>query len=390
MNTRNKFLSAVLWFCSLALVHTYLLYPAVLATVTRIDSTGRGELPAELPTVSLVIAAYNEAGVIARKIENSLTLEYPSEKLEIIVFSDASSDRTDEIVNSYAEHGVQLIRVEGRVGKTECQNVVAEQVDSEIIVFSDANSMYESDAIQELVRSFKPGIGCVVGELRYGDADGVEGESTYWRYERLIKRLESELGSVVTGNGSIYAVRNAAYVPLPQNAISDFAEPLALIEDGYRVAYCPSAVAWEQTGASVESELSRRIRIVTRSWNTLSNHTGLLNVLRYPSFGFKLLSHKVFRWLSPVFLIGVFLTSVLLAVLTLGPLYLALVAFQLGFYCCAVVGAVGDRLGWQTHPVFHVPYYFVVSNYGMGRAMVNLLNRRNFVTWETEDRSVEE
>lgn len=387
MTVRNRLLSAVLWFCSLALIHTYLLYPVVLATVTRIDSTGRRELPAELPTVSLVIAAYNEADVIAQKIENSLALEYPSEKLEIVVFSDASSDRTDEIVQSYAEEGIQLIRVEGRVGKTECQNVVAEQVDSEIIVFSDANSMYEPDAIRELIRVFKPEVGCVVGELRYGDADGVEGESTYWRYERLIKRFESQLGSVVTGNGSIYAVRNSAYVPLPQDAISDFAEPLALIEDGHRVAYCPTAVAWEQTGSSVESELSRRIRIVTRSWNTLSNHTGLLNVLRYPLFGFKLLSHKVFRWLSPVFLVGVLVTSILLTVLTLGPLYLALVSFQIVFYCCAVIGAVGDRFGWQTHPVFHVPYYFVVSNYGMGRAIVNFLKRRNIVTWETEDRS---
>lgn len=389
MTVRDKLLSAILLFCSLALIQTYLLYPAILAVVTRISSADHGELPAELPTVSLVIAAYNEEDVIGRKIKNSLVLEYPTEKLDIVVFSDESSDRTDDIVRSYDEQGVQLVRVEGRVGKTECQNVVAEQIDSEIIVFSDANSLYEPNAIKELIRAFKPEVGCVVGELRYSDADGVEGESVYWRYERLIKRFESQLGSVVTGNGSIYAVRNSEYIPLPQDAISDFAEPLALIEDGHRVAYCPTAVAWEQTGSSVESELARRIRIVTRSWNTLSNHTGLLNMLRHPLFGFKLISHKVFRWLSPVFLVGALVTSVLLAVLTLGPLYLVLVGFQIVFYCCAVIGAVGDRFGWQTHPVFHVPYYFVVSNYGMGRAIVNILNRRNIVTWETEDRSTE-
>ena len=386
MNRRNKLLSAILWFCGLALLHTYLLYPAVLALITRIDSTDRGEFLVEPPTVSLVIAAYNEADVIARKIENSLDLEYPSEKLNIVVFSDASTDQTDEIAQSYAEEGVQLIRIEGRVGKTGCQNIVAEQIDSEFIVFSDANSMYEPDAIRELIRSFNPEIGCVVGELRYGDAGGVEGESTYWRYERLIKRFESQIGSVVTGNGSIYAVRTSTYVPLPQDAISDFAEPLALIENGHRVAYCPSAVAWERTSTSVESELSRRVRIVTRSWNTMFDHTELLNVLQHPVFAFKLLSHKIFRWLSPVFLIGVLLTSSLLAVLTLGPLYLALVGVQIVFYCCAVVGAISDRFGWQTHFVFHVPYYFVVSNYGMGQAIVNVINQRNFVTWETEDR----
>lgn len=388
MSVRKRTISVCFWFCGLVLVHTYFLYPTILAIVDRLGSTNRQERPTELPTVSLVVAAYNEADVIAQKIDNSLTLDYPSEKLEIIVFSDASSDRTDEIVRSYAEKGVRLVRVEGRVGKTECQNVVAEQVESEIIVFSDANSMYEPDAIRELVQAFEPGVGCAVGELRYGDASGVEGESVYWRYERLIKRFESRLGSVVTGNGSIYAVRASAYVPLARDAISDFAEPLSLIENGHRVTYVPSAIAWEHTSEAVESELSRRIRIVTRSWNTLADHKGLLNPFRYPLFAFKLLSHKVLRWLSPVFLVGVLVTSVALAAIV-SPLYLALLAFQVIFYCCAVIGAVGDRFGWQTHQVFHVPYYFVVSNYGMGRALVNALNRRNIVTWETENRSME-
>lgn len=383
--TKNLF-KVSLFLSGFLVLHTYLLYPLVLAIVARLVGTRHRELPPELPTVSLVIAAYNEEGVIAEKIENSLALEYPTEKLDIVVFSDASSDRTDEIVESYSEEGVRLARIEGRVGKTECQNIVAEQLESEIIVFSDANSMYEPNAIHELVSGFESDVGCVVGELRYGEG-GVEGESAYWQYERLIKRFESALGSIVTGNGSIYAVRSSAYAPLPQDAISDFAEPLSLVESGYRVTYAPSAIARELTGASVESEFSRRVRITTRSWNTLASHSELLNPLRSPLFAFKLLSHKVLRWLSPIYLAIVLVTSIVLAILTTGPLYFVLVGFQCIFYICALVGAVGDRIGWHMPVLFHLPYYFVVSNQGMACGTWNFLRHRNIVTWETAERS---
>ena len=389
MNKEKSLLKGVLFVSAFSLLHTYFLYPLALAVVARLIGTRQWEVPSELPTVSLIIAAYNEEEIIAEKIENSLMLEYPSEKLNIVVFSDASSDKTDEIVESFPQEQIQLIRVEGRVGKTECQNIVAEQVESEILVFSDANSMYELNTIKELVRGFEPDVGCVVGELRYGES-GVEGESAYWRYERLIKKFESALGSTVTGNGSIYAVRSSVYAPLPRDAISDFAEPLALIENGYRVAYAPTAVAREHAGSSVDSELSRRVRITTRSWNTLSNHCGLLNPLRYPLFAFKLLSHKVLRWLSPVFLFVALASSVALAVLTTGPLYLLFVGFQSVFYLCAFIGAIGDRVGCRVPLVFHIPYYFIISNYGMGRGLVNFLYGRNLITWETADRSLRE
>jgi cellulose synthase/poly-beta-1,6-N-acetylglucosamine synthase-like glycosyltransferase len=386
MSARSKLLSGLFWLSGFALIHTYALYPAVLALVSRVVDSPARDLPSELPTVSLVIAAYNEEEVIAEKIKNSLELDYPDNKLEIVVFSDASSDRTDEIVKGYADRGVELVRVEGRVGKTACQNVLADRVESDIIVFSDANSIYDPDAITELVAGFEPGVGCVVGELRYG-SDGVEGESAYWRYERLIKRLESSVGSIVTGNGSIYAVRNSAYVPLPDDAISDFAEPLALIENGSRIAYAPTAIAREQTGDSVESELGRRIRIGTRAWNTLDDHSTLLNPLHYPVFSFKLVSHKVLRWLSPLFLLTAFTTSLVLALTAFAPLYVAALSAQLLFYACALLGTLGDRAGVRTPTVFHVPYYFLVSNYGMAYALAKFLQGRNVVTWETADRA---
>ena len=161
-----------------ALAHTYFLYPITLQLWTRFVSY-RGAAPSEdRPSVALIIAAYNEEEVIAEKIENSLQLEYPEDELDIVVFSDASDDRTDEIVEEYEDQGVSLVRIEGRVGKTECQNRVADLVDEDILVFSDANSMYEPDAISELVSRFVPEVGCVVGELRYREAIRVLDQTT--------------------------------------------------------------------------------------------------------------------------------------------------------------------------------------------------------------------
>lgn len=382
-------LLSVFFISGVAIAHTYLLYPFLLTVVDRFVGGSPHEPPSTLPTVTLVVAAYNEEEVIAEKIENSFELEYPADKLEIVVSSDQSSDGTDEIVESYADGGVRLARVAGRVGKTACQNVVAESAESDVLVFSDANSMYHPAAIRELVKGFDSNVGCVVGELRYEEG-GVEGESVYWKYERYLKRVESRIGSVVTGNGSIYAVRQSAYVPLPRDAVSDIAEPLSLVENGYTIEYNPSAIARERTGASVGSELSRRIRIVTRNLHTISNHLAVLNPIRHPLFAIKLTSHKILRWLSPVLLVALFASTVALAALQGDPLILLALAAQLGFYGLATFGALGDHLGVRTPSVFHVPYYFLVANYGMFRGLVNFASARNVVTWETADRTPEQ
>ncbi|WP_090508312.1 glycosyltransferase family 2 protein [Natronorubrum sediminis] len=368
------------------LFHTYALYVPILYVLSSIFPNSSTDRPDDTPSVALVIAAYNEADVIAEKIENSLALAYPDDELSIVVFSDASSDDTDEIVRSYADDGVELVRIEGRVGKTECQNRVVAQRDEDIIVFSDANSMYDPDAIRNLVSSFAPGVGCVVGELTYRDSSDVDGESVYWRYESLIKRLESKLNSSAAGNGSIYAVRRSSYVPLQSGAISDFAEPLAIVGSGERVTYAPDAVAWENTGEGVDEELERRSRIVTRAWHTLANNLQLLNPVRHPVFAFQLTSHKLLRWLSPVFL-GVALAANLgLVLVDSSPLYLGLLAAQLACYGLAGVGALLERTSISTPTVVHIPHYFVVANYGMLVGLWNFLQGENIVTWDTASR----
>ena len=380
--------AAVFWLSAFLLVHIYFLYPGILAVagsiINRSTAPNRGE--GELPTVSLVIAAYNEEDIIEEKIRNSLQLEYPDDKFEIVVFSDASSDGTDSIVRSYADEGVRLERIEGRVGKTECQNRVAERLTSDIIVFSDANSMYEPDAIGHLVEAFGPDVGCVVGELCY-QQNGVEAESVYWRFEKLIKRLEPTVSSIVGANGAIYAVRRSSYVPLPSDQISDFAEPLAIVRRGERVEYTSEARAWENPGATIGSELSRRIRISTRSWHTLLDYTSLLNPFRYPLFSFQLASHHVIRWLNPLLLIAIAVTNVALVATTDNPLYVLALSGQVGFYALAVTGGLLDRFGRSNPIVTYVPYYFCALNYSLLAALWNVVRNRNFVTWETDSRS---
>lgn len=379
-------LAALFWGALFALAQTYVLYGAFLgALASRSEPETERSSNREYPTVSLVIAAYNEEEVIAEKIENSLELDYPDDKLEIVVFSDASSDRTDEIVASYADRGVELRRIEGRVGKTACQNAVVEECDSAVVVFSDANGMYEPDAIERLVERFEPGVGCVVGELRYREA-GVEGESVYWRYERRLRSLESRVGTLVSGNGSIYAVRRSSYVPLASDEISDFAELLAIIENGERVTYAPEAVAWEDTGDSVDSEFDRRVRITTRAWHTLVRYRSLLDPASRPTVAVQLTSHKLLRWLSPVFLGVAFLANVGLVALGAGWLYALMLVCQTTCYALAGVGGLSERAGRPTGRLVSIPYYFLNSNYAMALGLKNFLAGRNIVTWETAER----
>lgn len=372
---------------SIGLVHTYFLYPLSLYVWSLFS--GDTEVPRSNyePSVALIIAAYNEEDIIAEKIENSLQLGYPKDKLNIVVFSDASDDRTDEIVRSYEEDGVTLERIEGRVGKTACQNRVAGMVDEEILVFSDANSMYEPQAISELISGFTSGVGCVVGELRYRASSEIEGESVYWRYESWIKRLESGFHSLVTGNGSIYAVRAESYVPQPTDAISDFTEPLSIVRSGERVVYMANAVAWEETETSAEAELRRRIRIVTRSWNSINRYRDLLNPPQNMKFAYQLWSHKLLRWLSPIFLISVFVSNVGLLLITDTIVFNVTLIGQVVFHISALVGWIANRFRIDDPVVTHVPFYFLQANYGMLLGFIKFLQGENIVVWETSDRA---
>lgn len=341
------------------------------------------------PTVSLIIAAYNEEAVINQKLINTLALDYPREKLEIIVASDGSSDQTDEIVRLYSEQGVQLLRFP-RTGKTGIQNQAAKIVEGDILIFSDANSMYQSDAIRKLVRNFvDPEIACVSGQLIYQtDRIGAgDSERSYWDYEKFIKQYESDLSSLIGANGSIYAIRRTDYIEIDNDLISDLVEPLALVQRGRRVVYEPEAISVEEASSTYRDEFRRKVRILTRSIRAILYMRALFNPFRYGFFSFQLFMHKLMRYLVPLFLLAGLVSLTALAALS-GYHQLFLLAAGV-----VVATILVGRGSWpqSSNPIIrtcHLFYYYLVVNYALVLAWINILKGTRMVLWAPERKKV--
>ncbi len=340
-----------------ALLYVYAGYPLILEVIVWIRGPRRILRGPQLPPLTLIISAYNERAVIAGKIQNALALDYPRELLEIVVVSDASSDGTDEIVAAYADRGVRLARQSERRGKTAGLNAVMPSITSDLVVFSDANAIYEPSAIRALVRNFgDPQVGCVTGEARYLSSDAstaATGERAYWRYEIWIKRLETAVGSMVGGDGAIYAIRRDLWRTLPDDAINDFLNPLQIVRDGWRAVYESEAVCYEEPAGTARREWHRRVRIVSRSWRAVFQASGALNPLRVGWFAVCLVSHKVLRWLTGVFLLTAALSSAALVARAAWPVAITVpVLLVLGLW---LVG------GWRfTRQLVALGLYYVI------------------------------
>jgi cellulose synthase/poly-beta-1,6-N-acetylglucosamine synthase-like glycosyltransferase len=280
-------------------------YPLLLRLLVAVRGPRRVRRADITPTVSFVISAYNEADVIRKKLQNALALDYPADRREIVVISDCSDDGTDDIVREFGNEGVRLIRQDERRGKTAGLNRALPLLTGDIVVFSDANAMYEADSLRALVRNFADAeVGYVTGEARYlldGQTAADAGERAYWGYEMELKRLETQIGSMVGGDGAIYAIRRELWKTLPDDAINDFLNPLQIVEAGWRGIYEPQAVCYEETSGRFKSEYRRRVRIVSRSWRAVFQAHGVLNPFRVGLFSWCLVSHKVLRWNAGVF-----------------------------------------------------------------------------------------
>lgn len=295
----------VLLFALAVLAYVFVGYPVLLRLLVWVRGARRVRRADITPSLSLVISAYNEATVIRHKVENALSLTYPPGAVEVVVISDASTDGTDAIVTEYASRGVRLVRQRERRGKTAGLNHTVPTLMGEIVVFSDANAMYEPDALMKLVRNFAdPEVGCVTGEARYLPGGGTAadiGERAYWDYEIQIKKYETALGSMVGGDGAIYGIRRSLWRELPEDAINDFLNPLQIVAAGWRAVYEPEAVCYEDTAGAMRIEYRRRVRIVSRSWRAVFQAPAVLNPRSAGLFAWSLISHKMLRWLSGVF-----------------------------------------------------------------------------------------
>jgi cellulose synthase/poly-beta-1,6-N-acetylglucosamine synthase-like glycosyltransferase len=370
------------WLGASALVYTYVGYPVLLVVVSRLRP--RHVRKADLtPRVSVIITAYNEERDLAAKLENTLALDYDSEKLEVIVASDCSNDRTDEIARSFAPRGVRLHRQTERLGKTAAQNAAVAEARGEIILFSDATTLYSPDVLRVMMPNFAdPSVGCVAGRLVYIDParSGVgRGARSYWGYETFLKSHESRACSLIGASGCLYAVRRSAYVPLYDEACSDFLIATVMVEQGLRAVYEPDAVCTEETNRRADKELRMRVRVITQTFTDLWRHRAMLNPSRAGFYAVQLLSHKVLRYLVPFFLIIVLVASVLLAPQSV--FYAVALAAQLIFYGAAVVAWALEHAGVRV-PVLALPQYFVIANVASLIACYKFLRGERYARWE--------
>jgi cellulose synthase/poly-beta-1,6-N-acetylglucosamine synthase-like glycosyltransferase len=331
----------VFWTSASLLVYTHLGYPLVLALLARLrDRTGaRAQGTRQLaqrPRVSLIIPAYDEEEVIAAKVANALALDYPRDRLQIIVASDGSSDRTAELARA-AGAGLVLELPAG--GKVAALNAAAEQAAGEILAFSDANSVWARDALRRLVAPFADrGVGYVCGQVRFVDATGDNVEGAYWRYETAVREMESVLAGVTAGNGAIYAVRRDAYLPLAASGSHDLSFPFLFAKRRLRSLYAPDARASEKMVPTLGGELARKRRMMIGLWDIVVGE-GMLSPRGYPPlYAFELVSHRLLRYLSPLLHLLVFFANALL--LGDGWVYDLLFAAQLGLLAAALLARV--------------------------------------------------
>jgi len=375
-------IETVFWLSIAALLYTYAGYPVLLVIISAVRArpVRSGE---NTPKVTIIIAAYNEELDLAAKLENTLALDYPKSHLEVIVTSDCSTDRTDEIARSYNARGVILHRQVERLGKTAAQNAAVEKAHGEILLFSDATTHYQTDVLRVMVPLFAdPNVGCVTGRVIYdASSDSTVGAGTrsYWNYEFLLKTHESSIGSLIGVCGCMYAVRKSAYVPLYHEACSDFLIATTMVRQGLRAIYEPTAVCFEEPNAEANKELAVRVRIVTQTFADLWRNRDMLNPLRHGFYAVQLLSHKVMRYLAPVFLLVILLLSGLLA--RQSPLYAGLFGAQVAFYSIAAISWGLERFEIKV-PGIVLPQYFVITNLATLLAFIKLIRGERYVKWE--------
>lgn len=368
--------------CAALVLYVYIGYPILVFLVGRVRSRTVIKGPIE-PTISIIITAFNEERDIRQKLENTLSLDYRKEKLEIIVVSDCSSDATDDIVKEFGDRGVRLVRQTHRGGKTAAQNLVVEHATGEIILFSDATSQYQPNVVNEIVSNFADSsVGCVAGKLKYIDpakTDTGSGARSYWGYETFLKENESRACSLIGVSGCLYAVRRANYLPMYPEACSDFLIATVVYKQGLRTVYEPNAVCTEETNRRTDKEMKMRVRVISQTFTDLWRNREMLNPFRSGFYAVQLFSHKILRYSVPLFLFTIFVCS---AVLAIGStFYFVVFAGQVVFYAVAVAAWILERIGIKAGPL-SIPLYFVLTNIASVAGFFQFLRGERYAAWE--------
>ena len=373
---------ALFWGAIISIAYVYFGYPAILFLLSLRQGHEAKPNKGYSPAVTLIITAQNEAKRIRKKLENTLEIEYPEHKLEVIVASDASTDATDDIVRMYASKGIRLVRAPERRGKEFAQKCALKQATGEIIVFSDVATILERDGISRIVSNFAdPSVGCVSSEDRFIDEQGhISGEGAYVQYEMWLRSIETRVNSVVGLSGSFFAARKDMCSNWPSDIPSDFNTLLNSIRSGYRGISDSRSVGIYTNIKDQSREFERKVRTITRGISALMANKGLLSPFRYGLFSWQLISHKLLRWLVPWLLVIAICANVFLAVRR-GIYQLILVPHVL-FY---VLGCFGPSLA-ESKIIVRLPYFFIQFNRAIAVAWVSYLRGERFITWMPSNR----
>lgn len=391
-------LKIVFWICIALVVYTYIGYGALLFIILKIKKALFGQearpiLPLNedlLPDVTLMICAYNEQEVIEEKMENIRQLNYPNDKLCVMWVTDGSTDRTNELLGNYPE--VKLVFSPERKGKAMAMQHGLRENKAPYVIFTDANTMLNADAIREIVRQFmKKNVSCVSGEKRVaarhaGEATA-EGEGLYWKYESTLKQWDSDLYSAMGAAGELFAVRMEHYRQAPTNALlDDFMMSMLILKDGHRIAYTSKAYATEYGSANTQEESKRKRRIAAGGLQSVWWLRDLLNPFAYPKVAFQFISHRVLRWsITPFALFALIPLNILLVVLGAGKLYVLIGILQLLFYMAASLGHILKALG-RRNKLLYVPTYFLFMNLNVFLGIRYLSTHKSSGTWEKAKR----
>lgn len=386
--------ASLFWLALFLFIHGFILFPRLTLLLGKVL---KKEIKRDLdyePHISLFIPAYNEELVIAKKIENVVSLDYPKDKLEILICSDCSDDRTGEIVNSYLEKYPQITfnDYRERSGKTGMINKAIPNAKGEIMVMTDANTMYEHDALRKIVSSFSSDdISAVLGEVQLfvpEEGTGLEKEVNYRAFEAKIKYIEGLFGAGMGAFGGFYAFRKRDFVPLPDNAYSndDFLIPARMVAQGKKVTFDNEAISHEETGTTVDEEFGRRVRIGAGNYQSFSFLLPMLNPFRFSRFYFYV-SHKVIRWFSPFILLTMLFTSMALSCSSL--IYSVILSAQLFGYSLAVLGWLLDKQKIRV-PIVHSIYHFTAMNVGLFLGFFRFAKGIKSATWNSTERVEED
>ena len=391
-------LKILFWVCLFIVFYTYIGYGMLLWLIIRLKRLVKGKpeerpVPSdeELPTITLMICAYNEQDVVAEKMQNTRALDYPKDKFRVMWVTDGSNDRTNELLAEYPE--VDLVFSPERRGKTAALKHGLREIKTQYVAFTDANTMINPGAMKEIARQFMDKtVGCVSGEKRVAARKegemAAEGEGLYWRYESTLKRWDSELYSAMGAAGELYAIDPKLCREVPDNALlDDFMMSMLIVDEGRRIAYTPEAYALEYGSADLHEESKRKRRIAAGGLQSIWWLRKMLNPFRQPLVAFQYISHRVLRWsLTPVTMVALLVINAILTGLRAGWLYDVILGLQILFYLAALAGYLMSNQGHKNKLLYTI-YYFVFMNLNVFRGMAYLKKHKTSGAWEKAKRS---